>query len=156
MKIGDLLICNDGKTEVKIANFDQRSISILYKNKIHIRPRSAIGKTLHYLFICKECQDKISPLFCQKCTACGWYICNNCHSGHKYDCIHYSGKHNYHSCDTNYSQHSNSSDFSYDVNTYNDEEDNSYDYGWGGDDGPDDNYNYYYNDDYDGEDYGDY
>jgi serine protease Do len=41
---------------------------------------------------------------------------------------------------------------------YNEEEydDGKFDYGYGGDDGPDDLYDYYYNDDYDGDDYNDY
>lgn len=101
MKKGDFLICNDDATTVKVVDFNSHSIFVEYNNEIIERPRSIIGKTLHYVNICWNCQSLVSGRFCKKCIHCGWYICKECDSCHQddYNCKYslngfsYSGFH---------------------------------------------------------------
>jgi len=162
MKKGDLLLCNDGVTKVEIAGFDKTDVLVLYKNKIHRRPRTCIGQTLHFLTTCKVCGEDISTLFCEKCEHCGWLICENCGNCHPGKCAH-SNRYSQDDDDEEYENrrmflYLTDDDASFDEEDYNEEEydDGKFDYGYGGDDGPDDLYDYYYNDDYDGDDYNDY
>lgn len=162
MKKGDFLLCNDGKTKVEIAGFDKTDVLVLYKNKIHRRPRTCIGQTLHFVTICKVCKEEISTLFCEKCDYCGWLICDNCGNCHKGQCA-CSDRCSLGDDDEEYEYRQMRSYFtddddSYDEDVYNEDEydDGKFDYGYGDDAGPDDNYDYYYNDDYDGDDYEDY
>ena len=179
MKKGDFLLCNDGETKVEIAGFDKTDVMILYKNKIHRRPRTCIGQTLHFLTTCKVCGEDISTLFCEKCDYCGWLICDNCgycrvdvcersidlaedemykqeereqkrEMLQKYDGM---SPEDYEYCHSSYNLIKYDSSYSSDESDYDNEQ---FDYGYGGDDGPDDLYDYYYNDDYDGDDYNDY
>ena len=80
MKKGDILTCNDGVTNVELVDFDSKTILVRYNNKLYERPKSDIGKKLHYEKHCWSCQAKVSSRFCTRCPYCGWFICSDCGS----------------------------------------------------------------------------
>lgn len=88
MKKGDLLLCNNGVTKVKIVDFDDTTITIEYNNNLYQRPKNQIGQSLHYINHCWNCQSDVSSLYCNKCSYCGWYICNHCGSCHQGNCTY--------------------------------------------------------------------
>ena len=88
LKKGDLLLCNDGVTEVEIVGFDDDSIIVAYNGELHKRPRSHIGKNLHYQNHCWQCGSRVTSLDCDRCNYCGWYICSVCGSCHKGECVY--------------------------------------------------------------------
>ena len=152
MKKGDFLLCNDGKTKVRIAGFDSDSISVIYKGKLHKRPRSCIGKTLHIMEECQVCGEIISSLFCEICDECGHLVCNTCGHCRPKSCKRYMTQKEYEDyeyCHSSYNLIEYDDSYSRDESDYDDDQFEDYD------GGPEDNYNYYYNDDYDGDDYDD-
>ena len=90
MKKGDLLLCNDGVTKVEIFDFDETSVTVIYKDNTHRRPISCIGKTLHCINNCWNCREEVSTLFCEKCAACNSLVCRKCGSCQKSTCINNS------------------------------------------------------------------
>ena len=88
MKKGDLLLCNDGVTEVEIVEFDHESIIVAYNGNLHKRHKSSVGKSLHYQNQCWQCGSRVTSLYCERCDYCGWYICRDCGSCHQGECVY--------------------------------------------------------------------
>ena len=81
------MLCNDKKTTVEITQIDSKNIYVLYNGKTYQRPKSHIGKTLHYLTHCWFCKTQISPILCKQCKHCRGNICPSCGSCYKDRCV---------------------------------------------------------------------
>lgn len=90
LKKGGLLISAKNRKIAKILQINDNAgvLNIEIDNKEYTVPTTYIGNRLHYLNHCWRCQTEVSSLFCEKCSLCGWYICNGCGSCRQDGCMY--------------------------------------------------------------------